>query len=225
MTKSLVAYLRVSTAEQGRSGLGLEAQRAAIIAFAEREGFDVVAEYVETMSGKGADALERRPQLAAALADAKRRRCSVAVSKLCRLSRDVAFIAGLMVNRTPFIVTELGPNVDPFTLHIYAALSEQERRLISERTKAALKAAKARGVELGSPVLREVAAPINERRKREADELAALVGPMIAEIESTGAKSLRAIAAVLNERGVKSARGGLWSADTVNAIKHRLSRV
>lgn len=224
MTKPLVAYLRVSTAEQGRSGLGIEAQRAAIAAFAEREGFEVVAEYVEALSGKGADALERRPQLAAALADAKRRRCSVAVSKLCRLSRDVAFIAGLMSRKVPFIVTEL-PNATAFELHIWAALSEQERRNISSRTKAALERAKAKGVELGNPKLKEVAAPINARRKHEADELAARVAPVIAEIEVDGPKTLRTIAAALNDRGVKSARGGLWSADTVNAVKRRLNTV
>jgi DNA invertase Pin-like site-specific DNA recombinase len=145
----LVAYYRVSTQQQGRSGLGLEAQRAAVAAFAKSEGFEVTAEFTEVETGKGSDALDRRPRLRAALKAAKQIKCEVAVAKLDRLSRDVAFIAGLMSQRVPFIVTALGRNVDPFTLHIYAALAEQERRMISQRTSAGLAAAKARGVRLG----------------------------------------------------------------------------
>src|SRR5688572_1600310 len=102
MPKPMVSYYRVSTREQGRSGLGLDAQRAAIARFAEAEGFEVVAEFTETESGKGHDALERRPQLAAALAEARRHKAPVGVAKLDRLSRDVAFIAGLMAQRVPF---------------------------------------------------------------------------------------------------------------------------
>ena len=131
----IVAYYRVSSQKQGRSGLGLEAQRKAVASFAEAEGFTVIAEFTEVETGKGADALDRRPQLKAALKAAKKARCEVAVAKLDRLSRDVAFIAGLMAQRVPFIVTALGKDVDPFTLHIYAALAEKERRLISQRTK------------------------------------------------------------------------------------------
>ena len=101
---AIVSYIRVSTAKQGRSGLGLEAQHAALARFAEAEGLQIVAEHVEVQSGKGADALERRPQLAAALATARKRSCSVAVAKLDRLSRDVAFISSFMANRVPFIV-------------------------------------------------------------------------------------------------------------------------
>ena len=149
--RSLVSYLRVSSQQQGGSGLGIEAQRAAVAAFAAAEGFEIVGEHVEVETGKGADALDRGPKLAAALAAAKRAGCAVVVAKLDRLSRDVAFIAGLMAQRVPFIVTELGAGADPFMLHIYAALAEQERRMISARTVAALAAAKARGVKLGNP--------------------------------------------------------------------------
>src|SRR6476660_8626368 len=134
--RSIISYIRVSTQKQGRSGLGLEAQRAANAQFAMREGYTVAGEYTEVETGKGFDALERRPQLAAALAEAKRRKCSIVVAKLDRLSRDVAFISGLMARRVPFIVAELGHDVDPFMLHIYAALAEKERRNISVRTKA-----------------------------------------------------------------------------------------
>jgi len=114
--KPAIAYIRVSTARQGRSGLGLEAQCAAIARFCEAEGFEIVREHIEVETGKGADALDRRPELAAALAEARRRKCPVLVAKLDRLSRDVAFIAGLMAQRVPFIVAELGPDADPFTL-------------------------------------------------------------------------------------------------------------
>src|SRR5256884_7224285 len=146
-----IAYLRVSTQRQQRSGLGIEAQRTTIQRFANAGSLAIAAEFVEFESGKGADALERRPQLAAALAAAKSSKCSVVVAKLDRLSRDVAFVSGLMAQRVPFIVAELGRDADPFMLHLYAALAEKERRLISERTKAALAAKKATGASLGNP--------------------------------------------------------------------------
>ena len=146
----IVAYYRVSTKKQGESGLGLEAQRNAVVIFAAAERLEIIDEFTEVETGKGVDALDRRPQLRAALKAAKASKGSICVAKLDRLSRDVAFISGLMAQKVPFIVTALGRNVDPFTLHIYAALAEQERRMISQRTKAGLAAAKARGKKLGS---------------------------------------------------------------------------
>src|SRR5439155_13362817 len=130
--KPITAYYRVSTVRQGtsgkrRNGLGLEAQRAAVERFCAAEGLEIAREFTEVETGKGADALDRRPQLATALADARKGKCPVVVAKLDRLTRDVAFISGLMSKRVPFIVAELGPNVDPFMLHIYAALAEKER--------------------------------------------------------------------------------------------------
>src|SRR3954451_8754019 len=143
MSNEVVGYIRGSTAQQGKSGLGLEAQKAALARFAEAEGSEIVAQYVEVESGKGADALDRRPQLSAALADARKRRCPVLVAKLDRLSRDVHFISGLMPHRVQFIVAELGADADPFLLHIYASLAEKERAMIATRTRDALKQAKA----------------------------------------------------------------------------------
>jgi DNA invertase Pin-like site-specific DNA recombinase len=113
MARKLIGYVRVSTAQQGKSGLGIEAQKQALERFAATEGFDLIKVYVEVETGKGADALDRRPQLAAALSEARRQRCSVAVAKLDRLSRDVHFISGLMAHRVPFLVADLGPDRGP----------------------------------------------------------------------------------------------------------------
>jgi DNA invertase Pin-like site-specific DNA recombinase len=214
----IVAYIRVSTARQGRSGLGLEAQRAAIARFCEAEGYEIVAERLEVETGKGADALERRPELAAALAEAKRRKCPVLVAKPDRLSRDVAFIAGLMAQRVPFIVAELGPDADPFMLHIYAALAEKERRLISARTKAALAAARDRGTRLG----RNGAERLAPAYRAEAVERARALAPVVAEVRAGGASSLRAIAAGLNMRGIATAQGKPWSAMQVKRVLERV---
>jgi DNA invertase Pin-like site-specific DNA recombinase len=151
--KPAITYCRVSTQRQGKSGLGLKAQHAAIQRFAETEGYSISQTFVEIETGKGADALERRPQLAAAMKAARKGKATILVNKLDRLSRDVHFISGLMAHKVRFMVTELGPTVDPFMLHIYAAAAEQERRYISKRTKEALAAAKARGTKLGNPAL------------------------------------------------------------------------
>jgi DNA invertase Pin-like site-specific DNA recombinase len=149
--RQVIAYIRVSTSQQGRSGLGIEAQRQSLYQFANAEGLELACEFIEVETGKGSDALDRRPQLKAALAAAKRLKCHVAVAKLDRLSRDVHFISGLMAHRVPFVVAELGADVDPFVLHLFAALAEKERSLISTRTRQALAAAKARGVTLKGP--------------------------------------------------------------------------
>jgi DNA invertase Pin-like site-specific DNA recombinase len=209
---NIVAYYRVSTQRQGKSGLGLEAQRAAVVRFAEGEALTIVNEFVEIESGKGADALNLRPKLAAALAEARKQKCSVVVAKLDRLSRDVAFVAGLMSQRIPFIVAELGADADPFMLHIYAALAEKERRMISARTRAALKAAKARGIVLGNP---QQAARNRELARAEAESLR----PLLTELRHL---SSRQIAAELNLRGVATPRGGKWQSPTVLRIIDRL---
>ena len=218
--KPIIAYYRVSTERQGKSGLGLEAQREAIARFAQSNGFSLAGEEIEAETGKGADALDRRPKLKSALDLAKKHKCSIIVAKLDRLSRDVHFISGQMTKRIPFIVAELGPEVDPFMLHIYAAVAEKERALISQRTKAALAAAKARGVKLGNPRLAEARAPRMRANAEEAARQAAVVLPVIKPLCERGL-SLRAIARELAARGVPTARGGQWSAVQVGAILRR----
>lgn len=218
-----VAYLRVSTQRQHRSGLGLDAQRAAIQRFAESESLSIIAEFVEAETGKGADALERRPQLAAALSAGRAAKCSVVVAKLDRLSRDVAFVAGLMAQRVPFMVAELGRDADPFMLHLYAALAEKERRLISERTRGALAAKKASGAILGNPHNLTLAGSIGRASLcQAADRFAESLTPIVEAIRSEGANTLRSMAAELNRRGVKSARGGRWYP---SAVANLLARV
>ncbi len=219
--KPIVAYLRVSTSQQGRSGLGIQAQREALSRFAASEDFEIVAEFVEVETGKGSDALDRRPQLAAALAKARALRCPVAVAKLDRLSRDVHFISGLMAHRVPFVVAELAPDVDPFVLHLYAALAEKERALIAVRTKASLAAAKAKGVKLGNPHIEAAQGAAVAAIKVEADRAAGNVLPVIAEIRKSGATTLRAIAEALNARGVVTPRGGKWHAMSVRNVLAR----
>jgi DNA invertase Pin-like site-specific DNA recombinase len=222
--KPLIAYLRVSTTGQGRSGLGLDGQRAAVEAFAAANGFAIAGEHVEVQSGKGVDALDQRPQLAAALQAARKlgKGTPIIVAKLDRLSRDVAFISGLMAQKVPFIVAELGADADPFMLHLYAALAEKERALIAARTKAALQAAKGRGVTLGNPKLAQAREVANTRKKAEADQTASEVMPVIASIRQAGATSLRAIAAALQARGVRTPRGGVvWTAMAVKRVIDR----
>ncbi|MBO0717303.1 MAG: recombinase family protein, partial [Rhizobiales bacterium] len=145
--KPAISYRRLSKERKGKPVFGLDAQQARIAAFCAAEGFEITADFAEIETGKGYDALERRPQLAAALDAAKKAKAPVIVAKLDRLSRNVAFIAGLMQAQVPFIVCELGANVDPFMLHIYAAVAEKERNMIAQRTSDALMAAKARGVQ------------------------------------------------------------------------------
>ena len=216
---AIVSYVRVSTAQQGRSGLGIEAQRDALARFAAAEGLEIAAEFVEVETGKGSDALDRRPELAKALAKARALKCPVVVAKLDRLSRDVHFISGLMAHRVSFVVAELGKDVDPFVLHMYAALAEKERMLISGRTKVTLAAAKARGVHLGNPRLDETRGKAVAALKAEADRAASNVLPIISEIRKSGATTLSAIADALNARGVPTPRGGKWGAQSVkNAL-------
>ena len=213
MSATMIAYYRVSTDGQGKSGLGLAAQRDAVTRFAASEGLEIAGEFIEVETGKGADALDKRPQLAAALRKAKQRGAHIAVSKLDRLSRDVHFISGLMSKRVPFIVAQLGRNVDPFMLHIYAALAEKERAMISERTKDALAKAKQRGVKLGNPNLGKMVTDATVARD-------AILRPILQEMWEM---PLRDIAAELTARNIPTPRGGdVWSPMTVLRAMRRL---
>lgn len=220
--KTMVSYLRVSTQAQGKSGLGIEAQREIVRRFAETEGCAIIAEFVEVETGKGGDALDRRPQLAAALSRARKAGGAVLVAKLDRLSRDVHFISGLMAQRVPFVVAELGAETDPFVLHLYAALAEKERALISTRTRDALAAKKAQGVKLGNRTnLGDAQALGSASNRAGASAFAANVLPIVDQVTAAGMTTLRQIAEALNARGVRTARGGDWHATTVRNLVAR----
>jgi DNA invertase Pin-like site-specific DNA recombinase len=203
--KPVITYIRVSTDKQGRSGLGLEAQRAQISAFLA--GGEILAEFVEIETAKGAAALTKRPQLAAALALAEKTGATLVVAKLDRLTRNVQFGATLMNGKVQFKVAEL-PHADNFMLHIMLAVAEQEREMISRRTIAALAVVKARGVQLGRP-----------GQGAAADAFAA---GLRAALEPIKHLSSRAIAAALNAQGVLTATGGTWSSVTVLRTCKRL---
>lgn len=216
--KRYVIYRRVSTAEQGKSGLGLEAQNRDIRLFLENfagDGSEVVAEFEDHLTGTQAD----RPQLQAALALVRKTGAELLVAKLDRLSRKVSFIAQLMDDPKVKLRVASMPNADKFQLHIYAALAEQERDFIALRTKAALAEAKARGQKLGG--LRDKTqkrnAAVKANAKARADKVAQTVQPLRAQ----GA-SLRQIADALNVSGVPTARGGQWQASQVKRVLDRL---
>lgn len=209
--------MRVSTGKQGESGLGLEAQRKAVDDYLNGGNWTLAAEFVEVESGKRDS---NRPQLAAALAACKKLKAKLLVAKLDRLSRNVRFIATVMDSGVEFIACD-NPHATRLTLHILAAVAEHERVIISERTRAALAAAKARGVRLGGPNLAVATKFGNKANAAAADRFAANVVPIIREIRATGATSLRAVAAALKARGVPTARGGQWNATQVMSVLRR----
>ncbi|EDZ46465.1 site-specific recombinase [Rhodobacterales bacterium Y4I] len=219
--KRYVIYRRVSTEEQGKSGLGLEAQDRDIRLYLEGysdQPFEVVAEFTEVASGSD----DRRPELTKALDMARKHGAELLVAKLDRLSRKVSFIASLLDDRKVKLRVAAMPQADKFQLHIYAALAEQEREFISIRTKAALKEAKARGVKLGGA--RDKTLKRNQEVQRKATERAQNVAGLIQPLREAG-KSLREIAAELNRAGVRTARGGEWQASQVKRTIERLERV
>lgn len=215
--KNAIVYRRVSTSEQGKSGLGLEAQNEAVQRFCAAEGFHIAGQYQDVASGKLA--LDNRPGLAAALAEARTLHCPVIVSKLDRLSRDVAFISSLMVRGVPFIVAELGIDTDPFVLHLYAALSEKERRLISQRTKAAL-ASKVGTGKLGNQTNLEHAQAKGAAGNAAASaEFSRRIMGLLENLKE--GMSLNQIAAHLNQMKVPTMRGGRWTAKAVSRVEQR----
>lgn len=216
MEGNFIAYYRVSTDQQGRSGLGLEGQREAVLDYLNGGGWSLVAEFTEVESGKNGD----RPTLAEALAAAKKAKATLIIAKLDRLSRSVSFIANLMDSGVDFRAADM-PNADRFMLHVYAAMAEEERRRISERTKVALAAAKARGVRLGCPVPSRGAQAAAIVHRDKAERFAANVLPVIKEVQAAGVTSLRGVAKALNARGVQTARGGAWGPQSVANVLER----
>jgi len=217
--KKYVIYKRVSTADQGRSGLGLEAQKRDVDLFLANYSdvpFEVVGEFVDVQSGKDGD----RPELTKAIALAKRAGAELLVSKLDRLSRRVSFISALMEEKKLTLRVASMPTADSFQLHIYAALAEQERNFISLRTKAALAAAKAKGQKLG--VMRDKTMKRNEAVKANANRRAENIAGIILPLRDAG-RTLREIASELDKAGVTTARGGSWSATQVQRALARLT--
>jgi DNA invertase Pin-like site-specific DNA recombinase len=212
-----VAYYRVSTDQQGASGLGLEAQRAAVNTYLDGGPWRLVAEHTEVESGKRAD----RPELAKALAACRKHKAKLIIAKLDRLSRNLAFIAALMDSGVEFVAVD-NPHANKLTIHILAAVAQHEREAISERTKAALAAAKARGKKLGGPRLANARKRSLAVRSAAADAFAANVRPIIEQIQASGVSSLRGVAKALTARGVRTARGGSeWTAVQVSNVLER----
>jgi DNA invertase Pin-like site-specific DNA recombinase len=212
-----IAYYRVSTAQQGQSGLGLDAQREQVRAFLSVRGWPPFAEYVEVESGKKND----RPELQKALNHCRLAGATLCIAKLDRLGRNVHFISGLMESGVDFVAAD-APDKDRFMLHVRAAFAEEEARKISERTKAALAAAKAKGTRLGNPngwggrVYGDGAQAV----RQQADGRAKALLPIIRRMREAG-DSFQTVAAKLAEQGIQTARGGQWSATQVMRIMVR----
>jgi DNA invertase Pin-like site-specific DNA recombinase len=216
-----ISYLRVSTGRQGRSGLGLEAQRAAVDSYLNGGRWKLVKEFVEVESGKNDD----RPVLAQALKACRLYGAKLVIAKIDRLSRDAHFLLGLEKAGVDFVAADM-PNANRLTVHIMAMIAQEERRMISERTKAALAAAKKRGVKLGgyragAKLTAKGRKAGNEANAHKAAQRAAEVAPVIAELQAAGAASLQAIADGLNERGIPTAKGASWSPTQVMRVLAR----
>ncbi len=211
-----IAYYRVSTEKQGRSGLGLESQQALVHAHIN-DTHEIIGEFVEIESGRNSD----RPKLAEAIAMARKAKATLIIAKLDRLARNVSFIANLMDSGVEFLAADM-PHANRMTIQLMAVFAEHEARMISERTKAALAAAKARGVKLGN--LNSL--PIAQANGHkvivvQADDFAARVLPLIRDVVRTGVSSIHVVADILNQRGVSTRRGGSWHGSTVLNVVHR----
>lgn len=224
--KRYVTYLRVSTTKQGDSGLGIEAQRSAVEQYVSRSGESpsILKEYLEIESGKRAD----RPQLHAAIKHAELSGARLVIARLDRLSRDVHFLSGLQIAGVDFVAADM-PDANKLTVHMMAAVAQHERERISSNTKAALQAAKARGKKLGNP---NGAKHLAGRGNAEAVTAIVVKADMKAErlretiegLAASGIVSARSVANALNSQGIRSSRGGTWSATTVQRLLARLKQ-
>jgi DNA invertase Pin-like site-specific DNA recombinase len=211
MQGNFVAYYRVSTDHQGVAGNGMAAQRKAVEDYLNGGRWKLIAEFTEVESGKRAD----RPELAKALAMCRKHKAKLVIAKLDRLSRNVHFISGLMEQKVDFVACDM-PSANAFMINVYAAVAQEERRMISDRTKAGLAAAKARGVKLGGPML----PAMNEAQQAAAAGRAQALAPVLAELSGMSAHK---IAAELNRRGIATPTGAPWSAKTVIRARNRLA--
>lgn len=221
-TGKFIAYYRVSTQKQGASGLGLEAQKDAVGRFLNGGAWELVGEYVEIETGKGADALVKRPQLKAALAASRKEGATLVIAKLDRLARNVHFVSGLMESKVKFVACDM-PEANELTIHIMAAFAEHEAKRISQRTKDALAVAKSRGVVLGragSANLR----PNVEARQKAADDFAKKLRPLFEGMKARGL-SQRGMVAELNSIGVPAQKGGKWLLSQVQRVTKRIGPV
>ncbi len=222
-----VAYIRVSTDAQGRSGLGMEAQREAVARHVGASGGRIIAEFEEIESGKKND----RPKIAAAISTCRLKRATLVIAKLDRLARNVAFVSNLMESGVDFVACD-NPYATRLTIHILAAVAEHEREMISQRTKAALAAAKARGVRLGNPTLRPgngsraFAKSGRLARSKLSDEHASDVSPYIQAARSAGCKTLGELARALTARGIPTPGGEIkiWGSEQVSRVLRRLEK-
>jgi len=212
MPDPCVAYYRVSTQRQGTSGLGLEAQQNAVREYAQANNICIITEFTEIESGRKTS----RVELENAFKEAKKQKALLVIAKIDRLSRNVAFISRLMESKVEFVAVDM-PDATSFTIHIMAAVAEHEARMISDRTKAALKAAKDRGTRLGNPHLRSD----NQERIKQADDFAAKLSNTISIYKSTGMSTPK-IVSELNRLGVDAPRGGKWTVTQLQRVIRRI---
>ena len=215
-----IAYFRVSTDKQGKSGLGLDAQRTAVMGYLNGGDWELIEEFTEVESGKKVD----RKQLNAALAACKKHNATLIIAKLDRLARNVEFVAGVMNSCVEFLAVD-NPSANRLTVHILAAVAEHEREMISARTKAALAEAKAKGTTLGNPALNEARAVSSQVRTDKAEQYAGIALAVVREIQSAGVGTVRGIAEALNKRGFKTSRGGDWTFKGVARLLERAKSI
>ena len=217
MEGKFVTYYRVSTQRQGKSGLGLDAQKKTIEDYLNGGNHEVLEEFIEVESGKGSNALALRPILREAIECAKKNKAKLLIAKLDRLARNVHFVSSLMESKVDFVVADM-PEANALTIHLLSAVAEYERELISKRTTEALAAAKRRGVKLGNPNLKAD----NKKRKQAARDFAKKLKPTLKAYREQG-MSQRAIAEELNNVGITAPRGGEWKLIQVQRVMNRLS--